>query len=362
MESFCFVQNNPVAPLFPKEKTDSFCSSCGLNWNNFLVSGRLGCGDCYSSFAAPLEPLMKQYHGRMPGQNAFSFPYEHTPHAESRTEELLDYVLKNKRFSKRKGADVQFEIKSIIASTTQLESTYSPSLKKQKLNEKPKEERVKEERGKEDRIIESVRIRVARNINTLPYLTLLNAEEKGRLSRFLAEPQGILRQSLTYEPISVPIFLTDDEDHLRVIWCFPWESYYHSNRMIFHIQRLIYILDSLYCWDFHPDYGFCTACPALAGLSVRISFQMKIPTLYKGGNWPIWTESLEKAGCEIRGEDSEFMKKKDMMKRGRVQISGRNWGFDTELAENFARLASLMSRLAEAEKMANQGEISSYVI
>lgn len=39
------------------------CPQCGLTYEDFKKSGRLGCGDCYESFRRVLAPLLKKIHG-----------------------------------------------------------------------------------------------------------------------------------------------------------------------------------------------------------------------------------------------------------------------------------------------------------
>ena len=39
------------------------CSNCGLSYQDFKKVGRLGCGECYSSFKKYLMPLLKKIHG-----------------------------------------------------------------------------------------------------------------------------------------------------------------------------------------------------------------------------------------------------------------------------------------------------------
>lgn len=49
------------------EKTDPTdtlsCDNCGLAFKEFTRQGRFGCGECYSSFRARLEPIMRKIHG-----------------------------------------------------------------------------------------------------------------------------------------------------------------------------------------------------------------------------------------------------------------------------------------------------------
>jgi protein arginine kinase activator len=39
------------------------CSFCGLTYEDFRKIGRLGCSECYTSFAKHLGPLLKRIHG-----------------------------------------------------------------------------------------------------------------------------------------------------------------------------------------------------------------------------------------------------------------------------------------------------------
>jgi len=39
------------------------CSNCGLGYEDFRKSGRLGCDHCYETFRAVLAPLLKRIHG-----------------------------------------------------------------------------------------------------------------------------------------------------------------------------------------------------------------------------------------------------------------------------------------------------------
>src|SRR5262249_27897604 len=39
------------------------CSNCGMHYSTFKETGRLGCAECYSSFAIKLRPLLRRIHG-----------------------------------------------------------------------------------------------------------------------------------------------------------------------------------------------------------------------------------------------------------------------------------------------------------
>jgi len=46
-----------------KELVTAKCTSCGLSYADFKKIGRLGCGECYTTFKKYLGPLLKRIHG-----------------------------------------------------------------------------------------------------------------------------------------------------------------------------------------------------------------------------------------------------------------------------------------------------------
>ena len=46
-----------------KTQTILKCSNCGLHYEYFRKLGRLGCGECYTSFKEHLDALLKKIHG-----------------------------------------------------------------------------------------------------------------------------------------------------------------------------------------------------------------------------------------------------------------------------------------------------------
>lgn len=59
-------QGEPV-PAADKENVPADpqvrCGQCGMSYEEFKKTGRLGCGACYAAFGAPLERLLKRIHG-----------------------------------------------------------------------------------------------------------------------------------------------------------------------------------------------------------------------------------------------------------------------------------------------------------
>lgn len=55
------MTGGPTAEDAP-ESTET-CSECGLSFQEFARTGRLGCGHCYESFRSPLQELLRRIHG-----------------------------------------------------------------------------------------------------------------------------------------------------------------------------------------------------------------------------------------------------------------------------------------------------------
>lgn len=56
------IDNVQSVPLKEKDE-DIKCNFCGLAYNEFRQTGRLGCANCYKTFESKLIPLLKGIHG-----------------------------------------------------------------------------------------------------------------------------------------------------------------------------------------------------------------------------------------------------------------------------------------------------------
>jgi len=74
-----------TVPLEPSPVSESVCPHCGATLQDFRESGRLGCADCYTTFAEPLRELLRRLHGSAhhtgkfytaPGGNGSTTPQE----------------------------------------------------------------------------------------------------------------------------------------------------------------------------------------------------------------------------------------------------------------------------------------------
>lgn len=51
-----------ILPTFTKTGT-MLCDECGMTYNEFVDTGKLGCSHCYDIFANVLDPVLKNIHG-----------------------------------------------------------------------------------------------------------------------------------------------------------------------------------------------------------------------------------------------------------------------------------------------------------
>lgn len=41
------------------------CENCGMKFDEFKRTGKLGCGNCYETYSNKLEPIIKRFHGNL---------------------------------------------------------------------------------------------------------------------------------------------------------------------------------------------------------------------------------------------------------------------------------------------------------
>ena len=62
------IKNNiyehfPVHKLFESFNVDKICSNCGLSYDKFKSTGKLGCSNCYDAFGEELSYTIRGIHG-----------------------------------------------------------------------------------------------------------------------------------------------------------------------------------------------------------------------------------------------------------------------------------------------------------
>jgi len=63
IQSFLAGLLDPGAPPFIKLPAPATCAYCGLTYQEFARSGRLGCSSCYERFGERLDPVLRRIHG-----------------------------------------------------------------------------------------------------------------------------------------------------------------------------------------------------------------------------------------------------------------------------------------------------------
>lgn len=55
--------NTLMPSIFSEREKALKCSKCGMDYEEFLRTGKFGCSNCYEVFQERIEPLLKQLHG-----------------------------------------------------------------------------------------------------------------------------------------------------------------------------------------------------------------------------------------------------------------------------------------------------------
>ena len=310
------------------------CGRCGTSFEAFLSRGLLGCENCYEALAPDLEPLMERYQGRPPGRSVGSRPYAPGRLARARSDEVVEML--------------STDAAAVPALAAAPFTPGHPAA------------------SRKDCPLQSMRLRVARNIAGVPFFHRLSDAPRVALATILLSPGSPLTRWLSetlarrFHPVELrrqgekraaiaagpdgPVVYCGDEDHVRLEWLFPVIDDEQSHRNLQNFLGLLPGLDSLFAWQYHGDYGFLTACPGIGGLGIRLSFEMHLPGLGAAGGRTRWEDRLLRAGFELRGADGEGSTGSD-----RLQISNRYWRSGGDPRAEFRRALFLMRRLEQAE-------------
>lgn len=140
------------------------CEKCGSTFNDIVRSGRMGCGDCYSTFYDKLLPSFERIHGRThhEGKKANTSP---EIKKLSKTEELKEILSRRLRLriTKRRHAFAT-RSKSWKARIIKMSKWYIGA-------------------GEQNDIVISTRIRLARNIEDYPFPCKLDTKTRTALNK-----------------------------------------------------------------------------------------------------------------------------------------------------------------------------------
>lgn len=233
-------------------------------------------------------------------------------------------------------------------------------------------------KDKNDGIVISTRIRLARNLEGVPfpnalkdkaahsqkiraaikdsalaaqmdYLELDNASDLNKLS--LAEEHLVSPQMLEGEGKSVLIskdntmsIMLMEEDHIRlqvILGGFKLDEAYAT------AQKLDDIIESQVNYAFDEEFGYLTACPTNAGTGLRASVMMHLPGLVLTKNISRIISQINSLGVEVRGLYGEGTEADGNL----YQISNRiTMGLSEE--EIIERIKKVVLQVSEAESKA----------
>ena len=294
---------NPTSSHLEKK-----CSFCGIRYfQDYLYgSGLFSCEHCYTAFPETFADREARRERKCNEKDPL-YSYLPSKNASVRTRHLLHFF---------KSAAASPLSNAVTSSMLPL-----ASISKGKSNREYCFVAAKDSSGE----ILSLRLRFARNLAGIRYLSQLNENEKLFIRDIFQSPTSIFFQTfqeihakLEKKGISIRSY-HNDEDHVRTEWIFP--AYPVNNEGSFTKRQLQIIqeklslclegqekLDALYQWQFHKKYGYLTSCPTLYGVGLRFSIKMYLTNIRvysilstRGRkDDAIWRESFKSLGYEVR--------------------------------------------------------------
>ena len=189
--------------------------------------------------------------------------------------------------------------------------------------------------GPENDVVISSRIRLARNLNRFPFLTVASAQARGEVEKFVRPrlEEGKLPRKLVYwslgelsnvertllverhliskelanaegdrgvalapdESISI---MVNEEDHLRLQVI---RSGLQLEEAYDEIDRMDTALEGALHFAFDSRFGYLTACPTNAGTGLRISVMMHLPAVSLAKQIDKVLQSLQRLNYTVRG-------------------------------------------------------------
>lgn len=242
--------------------------------------------------------------------------------------------------------------------------------------------------GPEDDIILTSRIRIARNLQGVPFpilqtdshanevistvekalssdsfrdigkfefvrctdLELLDRQvlvEKHLISRDLAEQEK--HGAVALRADELVSIMVNEEDHLRVQCIMPGlrltEAWQMANAVDDAFEKHL-------LYAFHEKFGYLTACPTNVGTGIRASVMMHLPGLVLSGNLNRMLTAVAQVGLAVRGMYGEGSESAGNL----FQVSNQITLGETE-EEIIGNLSGIVNQLIEHERSARQALI-----
>ena len=236
--------------------------------------------------------------------------------------------------------------------------------------------------GNDSDVVLSTRIRLARNLSNVPFVSRFAKEEANQILekienitpslgyglKFLRldKMDTITKLSLIEKHLISPDFAVDkektkailineeenicimvnEEDHLRLQVISAGLELENSLNLAIEIDKK---LESLVNYAFLDKYGFLTACPTNVGTGLRASVMIHLPALSLTGNIKKVLEAVNNFGMNIRGVYGEGSRSQGNI----YQISNKqSLGISEE--EIIKNLKAITDRIIEQERMARK--------
>lgn len=295
------------------------CSGCGMDFPTIRFSERLGCSRCYETFRDLLLQMITKERGRKPPLFERPAPSQA---AMARHRLLLDVLATASELA-------ELNPSSMVDNDDRGEpQPASPGAGEPAHHEPEAGELV-------------VRLRVARNLPDVPYLSRLPDPDRQVLQEFLlADGSSVVRFFEERSPAYVTVrhgarrlsadgsfeIRTDDEDHLRLAFFLrlpaagagknpasesqQGEPELREEQILKQIRQFeeqvlatLAALDEHLWFQAHPLFGFLTACPSNAGSGMRMSLRFRRQS--DPAIWMAELAALRRRGLSVRGSAGE---------------------------------------------------------
>lgn len=102
------------APYVNLSSADTVCDKCGMSFQEFQKSGKLGCSNCYRTFGERLKSILKRLHGS--AQHSGRIPEKVSESIKlsreiEKLKEMLNEAVKNEEYEK--AAELRDKIRSL---------------------------------------------------------------------------------------------------------------------------------------------------------------------------------------------------------------------------------------------------------
>ena len=233
-----------------------------------------------------------------------------------------------------------------------------------------------------ERAVISTRIRLARNISGIPFMSLISKEQAEQVIKILKDAvekldyglkvvrlkdmDDITKLSLIEKHIISPEFainkneigaiaindeeniciMINEEDHMRIQTFFSGFNLENGLNLAIELDKS---MQKNINYAYSEKYGFLTSCPTNVGTGLRASVMVHLPALTKTGNIDKVLNVVNGFGMNIRGIYGEGTNSKGNI----YQISNKQTlGIDEE--ETVKNLKAITDRVIEQEKLARK--------